>query len=125
MENNKVDPEASITSFAWENLTYEVKAKGGTKALVNQLNGYLGPGNMLAIMGPSGCGKTTLLNLLADRISSGKVSGNIYLNGNPRNSVSCFRTRVEVPELISAEQRCFIVLTFFSADSEDMKKNQR
>ena len=31
-------------------------------------------------------------------------------------------TRVEVPEIISAEQRCFIVLTFFSADSEDMKK---
>ena len=30
-------------------------------------------------------------------------------------------TRVEVPEVISAEQRCFIVLTFFSADSENMK----
>ena len=25
-------------------------------------------------------------------------------------------SRVEVPEVISAEQRCFIVLTFFSAD---------
>ena len=30
-------------------------------------------------------------------------------------------TRVEVPEINSAEQRCFIVLTFFSADSEEMK----
>ena len=30
-------------------------------------------------------------------------------------------SRVEVPEIISAEQRCFIVLTFFSADSEEMK----
>ena len=30
--------------------------------------------------------------------------------------------RVEVPEIISAEQRCCIVMTFFSADSEDMKK---
>ena len=29
-------------------------------------------------------------------------------------------TRVEDPEVISAEQRCFIVLTFFSADSENM-----
>ena len=28
-----------------------------------------------------------------------------------------FGTRVEVPETINAEQRCFIVLTFFSADS--------
>ena len=29
-------------------------------------------------------------------------------------------SRVEVAEVISAEQRCFIVLTFFSADSENM-----
>ena len=29
--------------------------------------------------------------------------------------------RVEVAEVISAEQRCFIVLTFLSADSENMK----
>ena len=29
--------------------------------------------------------------------------------------------RVEVPEIISAEQRCFIDLTLFSADSENMK----
>ena len=29
-------------------------------------------------------------------------------------------TRVEAPEVISAEERCFIVLTFFSADSENM-----
>ena len=29
-------------------------------------------------------------------------------------------TRVEVPEVISAEQRCFIVFTFFNADSENM-----
>ena len=29
-------------------------------------------------------------------------------------------TRVEIPEVISAEQRCFRVLTFFSADSENM-----
>ena len=32
-------------------------------------------------------------------------------------------TRVEVPEVISAEQRCFIVFTFFSADSENMINN--
>ena len=30
-------------------------------------------------------------------------------------------TRVEDPEIISAKQRCFRDLTFFSADSENMK----
>ena len=29
-------------------------------------------------------------------------------------------TRIEIPEVISAEQHCFIVSTFFSADSEKM-----
>ena len=32
--------------------------------------------------------------------------------------------RVEVPEVTSAEQRCFIVLTFFSADSEEISAVQ-
>ena len=35
-------------------------------------------------------------------------------------SSRCNLSRVEVWEVISAEQRCFIVLTFFSADSENM-----
>ena len=35
--------------------------------------------------------------------------------------LSLYITRVEVPETISAERRCFKVLTFFNADSENMK----
>ena len=35
--------------------------------------------------------------------------------------LSLYTTRVEIPQTISAERRCFIVLTFFSADSEKMK----
>ena len=30
-------------------------------------------------------------------------------------------TRVEVPQVITSEQRCFIDLTFFRAESEDIK----
>ncbi|RHZ38548.1 hypothetical protein DYB26_010040 [Aphanomyces astaci] len=41
-------------------------------------------------MGPSGSGKTTLLDILADRISSGQVTGQIDLNGRPR-PVKTFR----------------------------------
>ncbi len=81
-------------SLSWENLTYTVKGglfgKKGEKALVNDVSGLLTPGSTLAVMGPSGCGKTTLLNLLADRISSGNIKGNIYVNGKPRKSVSHF-----------------------------------
>ena len=35
---------------------------------------------------PRSSGKTTLLDLLADRISSGKVEGEIRVNGRPRGS---------------------------------------
>ena len=41
-------------------------------------------------------------------------------NFNRVGTLKLTTSRVEVPEVISAEQRCFIVLTFFSADSENM-----
>ncbi|KAG7380855.1 hypothetical protein PHYBOEH_011287 [Phytophthora boehmeriae] len=41
-------------------------------------------------MGPSGSGKTTLLDILADRISSGTIKGDIFLNGETRN-INTFR----------------------------------
>ncbi|KAG6610872.1 ABCG transporter ABC superfamily [Phytophthora cinnamomi] len=37
-------------------------------------------------MGPSGSGKTTLLDILADRICSGTIKGDISLNGETRNN---------------------------------------
>ncbi|CAI5746263.1 unnamed protein product [Peronospora destructor] len=37
-------------------------------------------------MGPSGSGKTTLVDLLADRISSGTVTGDMELNGETRET---------------------------------------
>ncbi|XP_075247566.1 uncharacterized protein LOC142340748 [Convolutriloba macropyga] len=73
-------------SLSWLNLTYKVKVKGGYKTLLDGLNGHVEPGGMLAIMGPSGCGKTTLMNLLADRVSSGIIEGEILVDGSPRTS---------------------------------------
>lgn len=41
---------------------------------------------MLALMGPSGAGKSTLLDLLAARKACGKLSGQVLVNGQTRNS---------------------------------------
>ena len=88
----------SSTSLAltWRNIYYKVQDKSKkkdavtklypTKTILNDVSGVVNPGELLAIMGPSGCGKTTLLDLLADRLSSGKLEGRVAVNGRPRGS---------------------------------------
>lgn len=39
---------------------------------------------MTALMGSSGAGKTTLLDVLAGRKTGGTVTGDIRLNGHPK-----------------------------------------
>ncbi|KAI3952674.1 hypothetical protein MKX01_013636 [Papaver californicum] len=74
--------EGSSVVLTWEDLCVRVPSKGGDKAIIQGLNGYAQPGEVLAIMGPSGCGKSTLLDALAGRLSSNtRQSGLIHANG--------------------------------------------
>ncbi len=53
------------------------------QAIVKQVTGFAPPGQATFIMGSSGAGKTSLLNILADRVStkgSVKLSGSILFN---------------------------------------------
>ncbi|POM59683.1 ABC transporter-like protein [Phytophthora palmivora] len=76
--------------LSWNNLSYAVACRktadvpDGKKTILNNVSGRCAPGELTAIMGPSGSGKTTLVDLLADRISSGEVTGDIELNGETR-----------------------------------------
>lgn len=69
--------------FTWENVQYEVPYQGGTRKLLNGVNGYVKPGLMIALMGASGAGKTTLLNTLSQRQTTGAVSGDMLVDGRP------------------------------------------
>ncbi|KAI9353042.1 P-loop containing nucleoside triphosphate hydrolase protein [Zopfochytrium polystomum] len=77
-------------TFEWRSLSYEVagrrrgKNPGGRKILQN-VSGSVSSGEMVAIMGSSGAGKTTLLNCLSGRVSTGKLTGRVLLDGQPRN----------------------------------------
>ncbi|OLY79963.1 ATP-binding cassette sub-family G member 2 [Smittium mucronatum] len=64
------------------------KYESKKKVILDQITGSFSPGRLTAILGPSGSGKTSLLNLLSGRISSGKVEGNIWLNGRKADSGS-------------------------------------
>ncbi|KAJ7014623.1 ABC transporter G family member 10-like [Populus alba x Populus x berolinensis] len=83
-----------------KNLSYKLCSKldeldfiyrGGTprrapKFILRDVNCAASPGEITAIAGPSGAGKTTLLEILAGKISSCKVSGQVLVNSQPMNA---------------------------------------
>ncbi|KAK6950636.1 hypothetical protein Daesc_007160 [Daldinia eschscholtzii] len=59
----------------WSGLTYKIKVGKEEKVILDNIDGWVKPGTLTALMGSSGAGKTTLLNVLADRVSIGVVTG--------------------------------------------------
>ena len=103
----EVDPVALIErakeacnqpiKLSWEDVRFAAEIKtteaerlanpklGPTKTLeiVKSVSGFAAPGQATYIMGSSGAGKTSLLNILADRVTSAtstSLSGNILFN---------------------------------------------
>ncbi|RKP09136.1 ABC-2 type transporter-domain-containing protein [Thamnocephalis sphaerospora] len=71
-----------VPIFMWNRVNYTVPFKsdpGGKRKLLNNVTGWVRPGELMALMGSSGAGKTTLLDVLAQRKSTGTVSGDIRL----------------------------------------------
>ncbi|KAL7543144.1 hypothetical protein ACHAXR_013435 [Thalassiosira sp. AJA248-18] len=52
--------------------------------LLKGISGYFAAGQMTVLMGSSGAGKTTLMDVLSLRKASGEVTGDIQVNGHPR-----------------------------------------
>ncbi|KAJ5619237.1 hypothetical protein N7510_003221 [Penicillium lagena] len=69
--------------FTWKNLTYTVKTQSGDRVLLDNVQGWVKPGMLGALMGSSGAGKTTLLDVLAQRKTDGTVHGSIMVDGRP------------------------------------------
>lgn len=67
--------------FTWKNLTYTVKTPSGDRVLLDNVQGYVKPGMLGALMGSSGAGKTTLLDVLAQRKTDGTIKGSILVDG--------------------------------------------
>ena len=74
---------ANETVFTFQNVNYNIPYEGGERQLLKNVNGYVRPGRLTALMGASGAGKTTLLNTLAQRINFGIVSGEFLVDGKP------------------------------------------
>ena len=75
----------STSIFHWRNLCYDVKIKDETRRILNNVDGWVKPGTLTALMGSSGAGKTTLLDCLAERVTMGVITGDVFVDGKPRD----------------------------------------
>lgn len=78
--------------FSWQRVNYTIPVHGGQRALLKDVQGYVKPGTITALMGESGAGKTTLLNVLSQRISFGTITGGMLVNGRPLDATFKRRT---------------------------------
>jgi len=75
----------SDTILVWNKLCYDIKVKKGRKRILHDIEGYIKPGTLTALMGASGAGKTTLLNILASRATVGVITGEIIVDPKHQN----------------------------------------
>ena len=83
-------------SLAWRDINYFVTIVSGKgkakkkveKQLLKGINGFSQPGTLTALMGSSGAGKTTLMDVIAGRKTVGKITGDILVNGRPKDTLS-------------------------------------
>ena len=69
--------------FTFSNVNYTIPYGKSERKLLSDVQGYVRPGKLTALMGASGAGKTTLLNTLAQRINFGVVTGDFLVDGKP------------------------------------------
>ncbi|KAI1761758.1 ABC-2 type transporter-domain-containing protein [Hypoxylon sp. FL1150] len=91
LDNEDVVAMVSSTSavFHWTNLNYEIKTHEEKRKILHDIHGWVKPGTLTALMGVTGAGKTSLLNVLADRVNVGTVSGQIFVDGHSRDAGFC------------------------------------
>ncbi|KAL2206031.1 hypothetical protein CC79DRAFT_1334347 [Sarocladium strictum] len=71
--------------FTWRDVVYDIEIKGEPRRLLDHVDGWVKPGTLTALMGVSGAGKTTLLDVLAQRTTMGVITGDMLVNGKPRD----------------------------------------
>lgn len=81
-----VNIQKQTAIFHWDGMNYDIKIKKEPRRLLDDVDGWVKPGTLTALMGVSGAGKTTLLDVLASRVTMGVVSGYKYVDGRPCDS---------------------------------------
>lgn len=89
-QQNGPDETAAIARqtsiFHWQDVCYDIKIKGEPRRILDHIDGWVKPGTLTALMGVTGAGKTSLLDVLANRVTIGVVTGQMLVDGRQRDS---------------------------------------
>jgi len=77
--------ERQTAIFQWRNVCYDIRIKKEHRRILDHVDGWVKPGTLTALMGVSGAGKTTLLDCLATRTTMGVITGDMLVDGKPRD----------------------------------------
>ncbi|PWY68618.1 ABC drug exporter AbcA [Aspergillus heteromorphus CBS 117.55] len=77
--------ERQTAIFQWKDVCFDIKIGKENRRILDHVDGWVKPGTLTALMGVSGAGKTTLLDVLATRTTLGVISGEMLVDGNPRD----------------------------------------
>ncbi|KAJ5456038.1 uncharacterized protein N7458_004302 [Penicillium daleae] len=66
-----------------KNPTYTVKTPYSDRVLLDNVQGFVKPGTLGALIGSLGAGKTTLLDVLAQRKTNGAIHSSVLVNSRP------------------------------------------
>ncbi|OJJ98431.1 hypothetical protein ASPACDRAFT_61942 [Aspergillus aculeatus ATCC 16872] len=77
--------ESQTAIFQWQDVCFDIKIGKESRRILDHVDGWVKPGTLTALMGVSGAGKTTLLDVLATRTTLGVISGEMLVDGKPRD----------------------------------------
>ncbi|PWA44181.1 plant PDR ABC transporter associated [Artemisia annua] len=87
-------------SLAFNHVSYSIDmptemkgrgVEGDRLQLLKDVSGAFRPGILTALVGVSGAGKTTLMDVLAGRKTGGRIEGDIFVSGYPKNQATFAR----------------------------------
>ena len=93
-------------SLTFQDICYYVPTPGNRELqLLRNITGSFVPGRLTALIGSTGAGKTTLMDVLAGRKTVGRITGDIRVNGFPKEQRTftriasyCEQTDVHAPQ---------------------------